>query len=190
MKNKKNIFYFIISLILYSLINVNFMQSDNIEKKSDSDIIRFETNYGTFDVKVFPDKAPKTAARIKELASSGFYNGIIFHRVIDQFVIQGGDPTGTGTGGSGQPIPDEFDNGLSHDKAGVVAMANSGRKNSQDSQFYITLAPVQFLDGKYTIFGEVVAGLDIVKTIGKVPTGPGDKPVKDVIMTKVYLLDE
>ena len=187
---KKYIFYFIIPLILYSLINLNFMNSDSLSNKSDSNIIRFETNMGTFDVKVFPDKAPKTAARIKELAKSGFYNGIIFHRIIDQFVIQGGDPTGTGTGGSGQSIPDEFNNGLSHDKAGVIAMANSGRPNSQDSQFYITLAPVQFLDGKYTIFGEVVSGLDVVKNIGKVQTGPGDRPVNDVVMTKVYLLEE
>jgi cyclophilin family peptidyl-prolyl cis-trans isomerase len=92
--------------------------------------------------------------------------------------------------GSGTPIPDEFDNGLKHDKEGVVAMANSGKPNSQDSQFYITLAPLPSLDGKYTVFGEVVSGMDVVRTIGKVKTGTGDKPVKDVVMTKVYLLEE
>jgi cyclophilin family peptidyl-prolyl cis-trans isomerase len=188
----KNKYYFIAIFfsILFSLINLNCMHSENNGTKKDINVIRFETNMGTFDVKVFPDKAPKTAARIKELAASGFYNGIIFHRIIDAFVIQGGDPTGTGMSGSGTPIPDEFDNGLKHDKEGVLAMANSGRPNSQDSQFYITLAPLPFLDGKYTVFGEVISGMDVVRQIGKVPTGAGDKPLKDVVMTKVYLLNE
>jgi cyclophilin family peptidyl-prolyl cis-trans isomerase len=190
MIKSRNYFIAIFFLILFSLINLNCMHSDNSGNKTVSNTIRFETNMGTFDVKVFPDKAPKTSARIKELAASGFYNGIIFHRIIDTFMIQGGDPTGTGMSGSGTPIPDEFDNGLKHDKEGVVAMANTGKPNSQDSQFYITLAPLPFLDGKYTVFGEVVSGMDVVRTIGKVKTGTGDRPVKDVVMTKVYLLEE
>jgi cyclophilin family peptidyl-prolyl cis-trans isomerase len=148
-------------------------------------VILFETSLGNFSVELNPEKAPKTSARIKELVESGFYNGLIFHRVIDGFVIQGGDPKGNGTGGSGTPIPDEFDNGLKHDKEGVLAMANSGRPNSQDSQFYITLAPLDFLDGKYTVFGQVISGMDVVRKIGKVKTGTGDKPVEDVKMLKV-----
>lgn len=162
--------------------------TDKTEVKSAGDIMQIVTTMGTIKIKLFPDKAPKTVARIKELVNNGFYNGIIFHRVIDGFMIQGGDPSGTGTKGSGQPIPDEFGNGLKHSKEGVVAMANTGRPNSQDSQFYITLAAQPHLDGKYTIFGEVVSGMDIVKKIGKVKTGAGDKPTEDVKMTKVTMV--
>jgi cyclophilin family peptidyl-prolyl cis-trans isomerase len=151
------------------------------------DFVKMVTTMGTIKIKLFPDKAPKTVARIKELIGKGFYDGLIFHRVIDGFMIQGGDPTGTGTGGSGQPIPDEFGNGLKHDKKGVVAMAHSAAPNSQDSQFYITLAPAPHLDGKYTVFGVVVDGQDVVDKIGKVKTGPNDKPVETVKMTKVTL---
>jgi peptidyl-prolyl cis-trans isomerase A (cyclophilin A) len=160
------------------------------EEKSEGDIMQIVTTMGTIKIKLFTDKAPKTTARIKELVNKGFYNGIIFHRIIDGFMIQGGDPTGTGTQGSGQPIPDEFNNGLKHSKEGIVAMANTGRPNSQDSQFFITLAAQPHLDGKYTIFGEVVSGIDVVKKIGKVKTGANDKPVEDVKMTKVTMVSK
>jgi len=164
--------------------------SKNTEVKSKGDIMQIETTMGTIKIKLFPDKAPKTVDHIKALVNKGFYNGIIFHRVIDGFMIQGGDPTGTGTSGSGQTIPDEFNNGLKHDKEGVVAMANTGRPNSQDSQFYITLAAQPHLDGKYTIFGEVVSGMDVVKKIGKVKTAGQDRPVTDVKMTKVTMVEK
>jgi cyclophilin family peptidyl-prolyl cis-trans isomerase len=158
------------------------------ETKTDSgDIMKIETSMGTIKIKLLPDKAPKTVAQIKGLVNKGFYNGIIFHRVIPGFMIQGGDPTGTGTQGSGQTIPDEFNNGLKHDKKGVVAMANTGRPNSQDSQFFITLDAQPHLDGKYTIFGTVTNGMDVVEKIGKVKTGPNDKPVEPVKMVKVIL---
>lgn len=157
---------------------------------STGNIMKIETNKGIIKIKLFPDKAPKTVARIKELINKGFYNGIIFHRVIDGFMIQGGDPTGTGTQGSGQTIPDEFNNGLKHDSKGVVAMANTGRPNSQDSQFYITLAPQPHLDGKYTIFGKVISGMDVVEKIGKVKTDARDKPLEEIKMMKVTLEDE
>jgi cyclophilin family peptidyl-prolyl cis-trans isomerase len=160
------------------------------EEKSSGDIMQIVTTMGTIKIKLLPDKAPKTVARIEELVNKGFYNGIIFHRVIDGFMIQGGDPTGTGTQGSGQPIPDEFNNGLKHSKEGVVAMANTGRPNSQDSQFFITLAAQPHLDGHYTIFGEVISGMDIVKNIGKVKTGANDKPVVEVKMTKVTMVSK
>lgn len=160
------------------------------EVKSTGNIMKIETTMGIIKIKLLPDKAPKTVEQIKGLVNKGFYNGIIFHRVIAGFMIQGGDPTGTGTQGSGKTIPDEFGNGLKHDKKGVVAMANTGRPNSQDSQFFITLAPQPHLDGKYTIFGEVVSGMDVVEKIGKVKTGPNDKPVEDVKMKTVTLEDK
>jgi len=155
--------------------------------KSSGNIMKIETTMGTIKIKLLPDKAPKTVEQIKGLVSKGFYNGVIFHRVIAGFMIQGGDPTGTGTQGSGKTIPDEFNNGLKHDKKGVVAMANTGRPNSQDSQFFITLAAQPHLDGKYTIFGEVVSGMDIVEKIGKVKTDGRDKPLEEVKMKTVTL---
>lgn len=157
------------------------------EEKSTGNIMKIETTMGTIKIKLFPDKAPKTVEQIKALVNKGFYNGIIFHRVISGFMIQGGDPTGTGTQGSGKTIPDEFNNGLKHNKEGVVAMANTGRPNSQDSQFFITLAPQPHLDGKYTIFGEVISGIDVVEKIGKVKTGANDRPIEDVKMKTVTL---
>jgi len=160
------------------------------DEKSTGDVMKIVTTMGTIKIKLFPDKAPKTVEHIKALVNKGFYNGIIFHRVIDGFMIQGGDPTGTGSGNSGQTIPDEFGNGLKHNKAGIVAMANTGRPNSQDSQFYITLDATPTLDGKYTVFGEVIDGLDVVKKIGKVKTGVNDKPVEPVKMTKVTMDDK
>jgi cyclophilin family peptidyl-prolyl cis-trans isomerase len=160
------------------------------DEKSTGNIMNIETTMGTIKLKLFPDKAPKTCEQIIALINKGFYNGTIFHRVIDGFMIQGGDPTGTGTGGSGKTIPDEFKNGLKHDKAGVLAMAHSAAPNSQDSQFYITLAATPHLDNQYTVFGEVIDGLDVVKKIGKVKTGANDRPVTEVKMTKVTLTEK
>jgi cyclophilin family peptidyl-prolyl cis-trans isomerase len=175
-----------IAILSLSFTNFNFSKNS----KSDNNIMKVETNMGTFKIKLYPDEAPLTVVHIKELVAKGFYDGIIFHRIIAGFVIQGGDPTGTGTGGSGKSIPDEFKNNLKHSKKGMVAMANSGRPNSQDSQFYITLAPLEFLDGKYTVFGEVTDGMDIITKIGDVPTGPNDRPIEDVKMLKVTLEEE
>jgi len=152
-------------------------------------ILTLETSFGTIKLQVYPDKAPKTVARIEELVKNNFYDGIIFHRVIDNFMIQTGDPTGTGMGGSGQAIPDEFNNGLKHDKEGVLAMANTGRPNSQDSQFYITLGPQPHLDGKYTIFGQVIEGMDVAKRIAKVPKDNKDKPIEDIKIIKATISD-
>lgn len=174
------------AVITFSFIYFNFSQNN----KTDKNIMKVETNMGTFKIKLYSDEAPKTCAHIKELVEKGFYDGVIFHRIIAGFVIQGGDPTGTGTGGSGKSIPDEFNNGLKHSKKGMVAMANSGRPNSQDSQFYIALAPLEFLDGKYTVFGEVVDGMDVITAMGNVQTGNGDRPVNEVKMTKVTLEEE
>lgn len=145
-----------------------------------------ETNHGTMEIELYEDKAPLTAGNFIKLAEKGYYDGIIFHRVIKDFMIQGGDPTGTGTGGPGYQIKDEFGPGLKHSSAGILSMANSG-PNSGGSQFFITLAPTPWLDGKHAIFGKVVKGMDVLKEIGSVKTGPGDRPVEEVVMEKVYI---
>ena len=149
----------------------------------------FETNQGTFEVELFEDKAPITVKNFTDLAEKGFYDGLIFHRVIDGFMIQGGDPNGTGTGGPAYPIPDEFGEGLKHDSEGVLSMANAG-PNTGGSQFFITLAPTPWLDGHHAIFGKVVKGMDVVRAIGKVDTDFQDKPLSKVVMEKVTIRRE
>jgi cyclophilin family peptidyl-prolyl cis-trans isomerase len=146
--------------------------------------VTIRTNHGTIEAEMFADVAPKTAGNFIELAKKGFYDGVVFHRVIDGFMVQGGDPTGTGRGGPGYTIPDEFAPGLAHTRAGLFSMANAG-PNSGGSQFFITLAATPWLDGKHAIFGRVTVGLDVVKAIGKLKTGVGDRPVDKVVMEKV-----
>jgi cyclophilin family peptidyl-prolyl cis-trans isomerase len=146
----------------------------------------FETSMGNFKIELFADIAPKTCRSFMDLAERNFYNGTIFHRVIDSFMIQGGDPTGTGTGGPGYAIPDEFAPGLAHDAEGILSMANSG-PNTGGSQFFITLAPTPWLDGKHAIFGKVIEGMETVRTIGKTRTTPNDKPVIDVVIKKLTI---
>jgi len=154
--------------------------------KSTGDIVTMETSMGTIKIKLFSKEAPITTTNFKNLINEGFYNGIIFHRVIDGFMLQGGDPTGTGRGGSKNTIQDEFGPGLKHSKKGILSMANSG-PNSGSSQFFITLAATPWLDGKHAIFGEVISGMDVVEKIGKTKTGPNDKPATDIKMIKVTL---
>ena len=149
--------------------------------------IRFTTNKGEFIVEMFEDKAPKTTKNFIELTEKGFYNGVVFHRVIDGFMIQGGDPTGTGMGGPGYKIDDEFGEGLQHDDEGVLSMANAG-PNTGGSQFFITLAPTPRLNGHHAIFGKVVEGMDIVRLIGVVPTDFRDRPKDPVIMETVEVI--
>lgn len=149
--------------------------------------IRFTTNKGEFIVEMFEDKAPKTTKNFIELTEKGFYNGVVFHRVIDGFMIQGGDPTGTGMGGPGYKIDDEFGEGLKHDDEGILSMANAG-PNTGGSQFFITLAPTLWLNGHHAIFGKVVEGMDIVRLIGVVPTDFRDRPKDPVIMETVEVI--
>lgn len=146
----------------------------------------FETNKGSFEIELFADKAPITVKNFVDLTNKGFYDGLIFHRVIEGFMIQGGDPEGTGMGGPGYTIPDEFSQDLKHDAAGVLSMANAG-PNTGGSQFFITLAATPWLNGHHAVFGKVIKGLDVVQAIGKVETDFSDRPLEDVVMTKVTI---
>ena len=145
-----------------------------------------ETNQGTIKVELFEDKAPKTTKNFIDLAEKGFYDGVVFHRVIDGYMIQGGDPTGTGRGGPGYKIDDEFHKDLRYDDKGILSMANAG-PNSGGSQFFITLAATPWLDRKHAIFGKVVEGMDVVEKIGRTKVGAGDRPVQEVKMEKVTI---
>ncbi|MEQ9398826.1 MAG: peptidylprolyl isomerase [Longimicrobiales bacterium] len=146
--------------------------------------VTIETNHGTIVAELFEDVAPKTAGNFLKLARDGYYDGVVFHRVIENFMIQGGDPTGTGRGGPGYTIDDEFAPGLKHDQKGLFSMANAG-PNTGGSQFFITLAATPWLDGKHAIFGKVTEGMDVVDAIGSTPTGPGDRPKEEVVMKSV-----
>jgi peptidyl-prolyl cis-trans isomerase A (cyclophilin A) len=162
----------------------------------------FKTSQGAFTAELFEKDAPKTVANFVGLAEGTkewtdpkthekvkkpFYNGLIFHRVIAGFMIQGGDPLGTGTGDPGYKFADELSSGRKLDKAGILAMANAG-PNTNGSQFFITLAPTPWLNGKHTVFGEVVEGMDVVNKIGEVKTTkPGDRPVVPVVIKSVKI---
>jgi peptidyl-prolyl cis-trans isomerase A (cyclophilin A) len=161
----------------------------------------FDTSEGAFTVRLFEKEVPNTVANFVGLAagtrewrdpSTGekkntpFYDGVIFHRVIDGFMIQGGDRLGQGTGGPGYKFADEFHPSLRHSRAGILSMANAG-PNTNGSQFFITLAPTPHLDNRHSVFGEVVEGMDVVKKIGSVRTGPQDRPLKAVVMNRVTI---
>jgi cyclophilin family peptidyl-prolyl cis-trans isomerase len=146
-----------------------------------------ETSMGTFKIELFADKAPHTVQNFIELVNRGFYKNMIFHRVVAGFVIQTGDPTGTGRGGSEKSIKLEIHPDLKHDRAGIVGMARSQDPDSATSQFYITLGPAPHLDGKYAIFGRVIEGLDVVMAIGQVEVGPGDRPVVPVELKSISM---
>jgi cyclophilin family peptidyl-prolyl cis-trans isomerase len=160
---------------------------------------QFNTSMGPIVAELYFEETPMTVASFVSLAEGNskmadssftgkkYYDGLVFHRVIDGFVIQGGDPTGTGSGDPGYKFPDEFVDSLSHNEKGYLSMANAG-PGTNGSQFFITLAPVPQLDPKHSIFGKVVKGQDVVDSIGKVETGPRDRPVKDVVMNEVKII--
>lgn len=137
-----------------------------------------KTNKGTIRLELFADKTPKTCANFEKLAKKGFYDGLTFHRVIPDFMIQGGCPDGTGRGGPGYEFEDEFDKSLKHDSPGILSMANAG-PNTNGSQFFITHVDTPWLDGKHTVFGKVIEGQDVV-----------DKIEVDDVMEKVTVQDE
>src|SRR6476646_3019987 len=147
-----------------------------------------QTNHGAIELELFDEDAPKTAENFRKLAADGFYDGVIFHRVIKDFMIQGGDPTGTGTGGPGYTFEDEFNDHKV--ERGALAMANAG-PNTNGSQFFIvTTDAAPWLDGKHTVFGRVTEGMDVVDKISEVPRDARDKPHDDVVMESVSVSAE
>jgi peptidyl-prolyl cis-trans isomerase B (cyclophilin B) len=144
-----------------------------------------QTNKGAFDIELFAEDAPKTVANFEKLAGEGFYDGVIFHRVIPDFMIQGGDPTGTGSGGPGYKFEDEFNDHKI--ERGALAMANAG-PNTNGSQFFVVTADAcPWLDGKHTVFGRVTNGMDVVDAISAVDRDSRDRPSEDVVIERVVL---
>lgn len=172
--------------VLFVILIAGCSKTKTGDDKMANRVAVIETNYGTMEVELFEDKAPITTKNFIDLTEKGFYNGVIFHRVIKNFMIQGGDPLGTGTGGPGYKILDEFHPSLKHNKTGILSMANSG-PNSGGSQFFITLIPTPWLDGKHAVFGQVIKGTDVLQKIGLVQTGAGDRPLTNVVMNKVTI---
>jgi len=149
-------------------------------------VATINTNHGSIRIQLFPNEAPKTVDNFVKLSKDGFYDGVIFHRVIPNFMIQGGDPTGTGMGGPGYQFEDEFHPSLVFDSAGYLAMANSG-PNTNGSQFFITTASTQHLNGAHTIFGRVLEGQDVADAISNLATGAGNKPLQDVKIENIQI---
>ena len=153
------------------------------------EIVVFETNQGLIEIKLMPEIAPKTCENFTKLVEKGYYNGLIFHRVIKDFMIQGGDPTGTGMGGEsiwGKPFEDEVSPMAKFDSPGILAMANAG-PNTNGSQFFITTAKTPWLNMRHTIFGEVISGYDVVQKIENVETAGSDRPKQEQKIIKAYL---
>jgi cyclophilin family peptidyl-prolyl cis-trans isomerase len=149
--------------------------------------VKFETSMGSFEIVLFDDLVPKTVKNFLDLVNKGFYSNLTFHRTISNFMIQGGDPKGDGSGGPGYTFADEFSPQLSHSQPGVLSMANSG-KNTNGSQFFITVVPTPWLDGHHSIFGQVVAGMDVVYAISKTRTVAGDRPATPVVIKSITVV--
>lgn len=165
--------------------NTSTNETAKIPKESEEMIqAKIETSMGVISVELYKKEAPRTVENFVTLAQKGFYNGIIFHRVIPDFMIQTGDPTGTGMGGPGYKFDDEFSPNLRHDRPGILSMANSG-PNTNGSQFFITQVPTEWLDDKHSVFGSVTDGMDVVNAIASVPRGPNDKPKEPVTIDKI-----
>jgi peptidyl-prolyl cis-trans isomerase A (cyclophilin A) len=167
---------------------------DTYQEPIERAVAAFITNMGNFEVELYAQKCPETVWNFINLAEGrqtterggNFYDGLTFHRIIDGFMIQGGCPLGSGTGDPGYRFKDEFHPGLRHDGEGILSMANAG-PGTNGSQFFITLAPTPHLNGRHTVFGMVIKGIEVVRKIGKVPTGPMDRPLKPVLIKKVTI---
>jgi peptidylprolyl isomerase len=172
--------------MLFPIISIN---AQTMESPMKNTVVVFETNLGLVEITLMSDIAPKTCENFLGLVNKQYYDGLIFHRIIKSFMIQGGDPTGTGAGGEslwGKPFGDEVSSSIKFDKPGLLAMANRG-PNTNGSQFFITTAATPWLNMKHTIFGQVTTGYDIVKKMEAVKTGPNDKPVEQVRIVKAYV---
>ena len=177
----KKIFLFIFLMAILSYTGGNVMAEETI--------VVLETTQGNIELKLYPDIAPRTCENFTGLVKKGYYNGVVFHRVIKAFMIQGGDPTGTGRGGEslwGKSFEDERVKDVKFDKKGILAMANAG-PNTNGSQFFITTAPTSWLNMKHTIFGEVANGYDVVEKIENISVDSQSKPIKEQKIIKAYL---
>lgn len=166
-----------------TLTNINSEMINETPQPNKTVVMK--TNKGDITIELFNESMPITANNFLKLAQDDFYDGVIFHRVIDGFMIQGGDPDGIGSGGPGYSIPDEFTDDNKNNK-GTLSMANSG-PNTGGSQFFINLVDNNFLDDKHPVFGKVVSGIEVVEAIGKTETGPNDKPVEDVVIEDIVV---
>ncbi len=179
-------FYFIFSILFLPTVWANPEQKENAMKETIQATI--QTTMGDIQIELYAKEAPKTVENFVTLAKKKFYDGIIFHRVIPEFMVQTGDPTGTGTGGPGYQFKDEFSPKLKHDKPGTLSMANAG-PNTNGSQFFITDVATPWLDNHHSVFGRVTKGMDVVTAIANAPTNGDDKPLKEIKMIKVTILE-
>ncbi len=181
------------SLVFKGLLAISSLfstqaKADNMSTNKPT-IVVVETTQGTFEVTLKSDIAPKASENFVHLATSGYYNGITFHRIIKDFMIQGGDPTGTGAGGQSmwnKNFEDEYSPSVKFDRPGLLAMANRG-PNTNGSQFFITTASTPWLNQKHTIFGEVTSGYDVIKKMDATKTGTGDRPLETQKIIKIYV---
>lgn len=181
---KKNVKIFIISILLIFIIGGIFYFMDN---QKENKKVLLETNKGKIVIELYNDM-PITAGNFEKLVKEEFYDGVIFHRVIDGFMIQGGDPTGSGTGGPGYTIKDEFTHkGGNKNLRGTISMANAG-PNTGGSQFFINLVDNNYLDSKHPVFGKVIEGMNVVDTIAKVKTDYNDKPIEEIKIINAKLI--
>jgi len=187
---KRFITYSFAILITLALCQNSLLaQNDESETEKEPTVIVLETNQGNIEISLFSDIAPKTCENMVGLVKKGYYDGIIFHRIIKNFMIQGGDPTGTGRGGEslwGGKFEDEVSPFLEFDRKGLLAMANSG-PNTNGSQFFITTIPTPWLNMKHTIFGEVISDYKVVENIENTAVGQGDRPIEEQKIIKAYV---
>ena len=180
-KSTAKIFMIVAILVLVIAIGVEKMSSEKTTK------VKLETNHGDIVIELYKEM-PITAGNFQKLVEQGFYDGVVFHRVIDGFMIQGGDPTGTGSGGPGYTIKDEFTGtDLDRNNRGTISMANAG-PDTGGSQFFINLVDNNFLDGRHPVFGKVIEGMDVIDEIGKVQTDSSDRPLQKVVIEKASVI--
>jgi peptidylprolyl isomerase len=184
--------YSIFAMVVFFIFTLSLQGEENSFMMPKNPVVVVETNLGNITIALKPDVAPKAVENFLQLAKKDYYNDVIFHRVIKDFMIQGGDPTGTGRGGEsvyGKPFEDEVTPAVQFNKPGLLAMANSGPKTN-GSQFFITTASTPWLNGKHTIFGEVIEGYDVVKKIENTPKNAQDKPLTPVKIIKITLVQD